>query len=338
MPSSSVVHTTTGASVVISSGVLAGVGPAGPPGEIVDTFAYLRSSVAQPVPSSWTIMDFDELVHNVNQCLNVGGPRDFYVYADGVYVVSAAVSFDSGAAGSRRSVAITVDGVQVAAAASPTLSSDTTTTVSASVQMKLSSQNLIRVIAVDDSNSGLNATYKEFRIVRVGSGQIGPRGEAGPEGPVGPVSTVPGPASFAQLTNLEPMVRQIGDLWVNPDNELFAWEDAFENVSLLSGWTSYSSSYPTLGAKRLPFSQVRLRGLVKNTSATPATTIAILSPEHRPAYSVHVTCASRRNGTQIPSLIKVAPDGSIQFGNMSSWSGTCDWVSIEFTYDTDPLN
>lgn len=326
MPLSHLVRNTTGSQVLVTTGVLTGVGPQGPPGEIIDTYSYSTGD-SQECPNTWAKVSLPTLVANENNCLNVAGPIDFYIFNDGVYSITARAAFDSGAGGTRRYLGITKDDELIATAGTPTLTSALETTTSCTALTDLTSANRLNVVILDDDNEGLSVQAVSLQITRVGTGPKGDVGETGDQGPEGPGSTVPGPASFAQITETEPAVRDTGDLWVDPSNELFSWDDAWTPLALVNGWVQYSGFAP-VGYRMLPFGVVELRGAVTNPSSDPADLVATLPAEYSPSYTTQHMIACSRGG-KTSAQVAVKNTGTIEIQDTHGASGVYAWAALD---------
>lgn len=108
--------------------------------------------------------------------------------------------------------------------------------------------------------------------------------------------------------------------------------------TLASGWSNYGSGYRPVGYRMVPDKTIKLRGLLRATTAKASGSLLLTLPsDYRPVANEEIGASASRSGTGvIPVLVDVLSDGQVigywSAGNFASG----DYISlntIEFTID-----
>lgn len=200
-----VIRLLNGGSLQVRTGVLAGVGPAGPKGVTGDTGPQgIQGPTGDTGPmgqilqvqSKANISAATALTQNTQAKISFGtvayddmsactSAVNFTLTELGDYLIQAWVEFENGSGSGTRRLLVTHDTngtiwqTSVAAAATGSTYLD----IACPLRVALTGE-VVHIEAVSSDGTGLNVAAGSIVITRVGSG---PKGDTGPQGPAGPV-------------------------------------------------------------------------------------------------------------------------------------------------------
>lgn len=94
--------------------------------------------------------------------------------------------------------------------------------------------------------------------------------------------------------------------------------------TLQNSWVNFGGTVPPAGYYKDEFGQVRLRGFIKDGTATAATLLFTLPVGYRPAYSFYCPCVCNNGTADVFASYTVGADGTVRFN-----TGANVWFSLD---------
>jgi len=106
----------------------------------------------------------------------------------------------------------------------------------------------------------------------------------------------------------------------------------FTSLTLGTGWAFWGAPYHPLMYTRQYNGVIEVRGLVKATTATPATAIAVMPAGSRPPYRLIFACMSINGDGNTAAVRRVDVDTNGEITPTGWTPGLNDWISIHLIY------